>query len=67
MASQTNLPPPSSVPPSGQNVFQPPSGLIPLQVKISLLFFKLSYLVLALFMFTNRVNTIVNLKLDQVN
>merc|ERR1712168_98892 len=31
MTSQTNLPPPSSVPPSGQNVFQPPSGLIPLQ------------------------------------
>jgi len=31
MASQTNLPPPSGVPPSGQNVFQPPSGLIPLQ------------------------------------
>ena len=34
MASQTNLPPPSGVPPSGQNVFQPPSGLIPLQVTI---------------------------------
>jgi len=29
--SQTNFHPPSSVPPSGQNVFQPPSGLIPLQ------------------------------------